>query len=159
DRIQRRLDQFGLGHIGGGDRYADGQAPTFADDFDLGAFADFSDAHLVPPFTAETNVASPAPSDQSSAPSRWRSQASSLQASRSTPLDCHSCRRRQHVVGLGKRSGNSSHWAPVRRIQMMPSRQGRGGTGGRPPFSDGTYSGNRSAITTHCSSDSSNPTG
>lgn len=70
DRVECRLNQFCLGDVRRRDRYADGQAATLGDRFDLGAFADFSDADVVPPFTAGTKVASPAPSDQSRAPSR-----------------------------------------------------------------------------------------
>ena len=102
DRVERRFNQLGLRDVGRRDRYADGQAATFGDRFDLGAFADFSDADVVPPFTAGTNVASPDPSDQSSAPSKWSSQASSRKTFTSVPSAAHCCSRRQQVAKLGK---------------------------------------------------------
>jgi hypothetical protein len=52
----------------------------------------------------------------------------------------------------GKRSGKSFHGEPVRRIQMIPSRHGRGATRGRPPVGRST---NRGLIKVHCSSVSS----
>ena len=157
DRVEHRFNQLGLRDVGRRDRYADGQTVPLGDRFDLGAFADFSDADVVPPFAAGTNVASPAPSDQSSAPAKWSSHASSRKTLTSVPSAAHCCSRRQHVAKLGKCFGNFFHCAPVRRIQMMPSRQGRGGTGGRPPFGFGGGSGIRYSIVSHCSSVSSVP--
>jgi hypothetical protein len=54
----------------------------------------------------------------------------------STPVSSHCLSRRQQVLGLPYRRGNSLHWAPVQRIQRMPSTQRRSSTRGRPPRRD-----------------------
>jgi hypothetical protein len=52
------------------------------------------------------------------------------------PVSSHCLSRRQQVLGLPYRRGNSLHWAPVQRIQRMPSKQRRSSTRGRPPRRD-----------------------
>jgi hypothetical protein len=54
----------------------------------------------------------------------------------STPVSSHCLSRRQQVLGLPYRRGHSLHWAPVQRIQRMPSTQRRSSTRGRPPRRD-----------------------
>jgi hypothetical protein len=82
----------------------------------------------------------------SSAPSRVR------QASNQTPCSCQRCNRRQQVADEGNSSGRNRHAAPVCRIQRMPSRHARFGTGGRPRLSARRLGrGNKGAIRSHCS--------
>jgi hypothetical protein len=87
------------------------------------------------------------PLKRSSLPSNRR------QAARNTPAAVHSPRRRQHVVGLGYRSGKSCQRAPLVSTHSTPSKQGRGGTRGRPPCGATGGCGNKSAIRSHCSSE------
>ena len=53
-----------------------------------------------------------------------------------TSCSSHSCRRRQQVDGLGYSSGKSCQRAPVRKIHRIPSKHGRLGLHGWPPFFD-----------------------
>jgi hypothetical protein len=61
-------------------------------------------------------------------------------------------RRRQHVAGDGKYVGKSFQRAPLFNTQRIPSRQGRGGIGGRPPAAVISLTGKRSSIRCHCPS-------
>jgi hypothetical protein len=60
--------------------------------------------------------------------------------------------RRQHVAGDGKCEGRSLHRAPVRSTHRIPSMHSRAVRRGRPPFWEGGSSGNKLAISNHCSS-------
>src|SRR5690606_127776 len=116
---------------------------------DLGPFAFLGAADLGAPFFAGANVPSAIPSSQwiCRSPSSWPS--SRLQASAKIPASTQALNRLQQVAGEGYRSGKSFHRAPVCRIHKMPSRHGRGGTRGRPPFELTGGSGKRSAIRSH----------
>jgi hypothetical protein len=50
-----------------------------------------------------------------------------------TPVSSHCLSRRQQVLALPYRRGHARHWAPVHRIQRMPSTQRRSSTRRRPP--------------------------
>ena len=116
---------------------------------DLRAFAFLGVADLGAPFFPGENVPSPIPSSQSIC-FKWSSFPSSRrQAVTQIPACVHSCRRRQHVAGLGYRSGKSFHRAPVWSTHNTPSKQARGGTLGRPPLEVIGGWGNRSAINFH----------
>jgi hypothetical protein len=67
-----------------------------------------------------------------------------------TPVSSHGLSRRQQVLGLPYRRGSSRHWAPVQRIQRIPSRQRRSSTRGRPPRADGLAWGRWTRIASHC---------
>jgi hypothetical protein len=84
---------------------------------------------------------------------RWAKKA--RQALSHTSCSSQSRRRRQQVLGDGKRSGRSGHRAPVRKIQRMPSKTGRFGMGFGPPRGEALSSGNKGAIFSHCASVSS----
>jgi hypothetical protein len=105
-----------------------------------------------PPDFAGENVPSPIASSQRMPLSESSFPSSRFQAAANAPVRVHLLNRRQHVEGDGYRSGNSCHWEPVRRIQRIPSRQGRGSTGGRPPLGEAGGLASRSAIRSHCSS-------
>jgi hypothetical protein len=68
----------------------------------------------------------------------------------STPVSSHCLRRRQQVLGLPYRRGSSLHWAPVQRIQRMPSKQRRSATRGRPPRGDTFGWGRWMRMASHC---------
>ena len=68
----------------------------------------------------------------------------------STPVSSHSLSRRQQVLGLPYRRGSSLHWAPVQRIQRMPSKQRRSFRRGRPPRGDTCGGGRWTRIACHC---------
>jgi hypothetical protein len=72
------------------------------------------------------------------------------QSLRSMPLSSHCLSRRQQVLGLPYRRGSSLHWAPVQRIQRIPSKQRRSSTRGRPPWADRVGSGRCTRIASHC---------
>jgi hypothetical protein len=67
-------------------------------------------------------------------PLRWARKA--RQRLNSTPVSSQVLSRRQQVLGQPNRRGSSLHWAPVHRVQRMPSRQRRSSTRGRPPRAD-----------------------
>ena len=47
----------------------------------------------------------------------------------------YGCRHRQHVLGLGYRSGKSFQLASERKTHKMPSKHSRSDLHGRPPLS------------------------
>jgi hypothetical protein len=67
-----------------------------------------------------------------------------------TPVSSQCFSRRQQVLGLPYRRGSSLHWAPVQRIQRMPSKQRRSSTRGRPPRSEALAWGRWTRIASHC---------
>jgi hypothetical protein len=153
--LQQRLDQIDFGVRSAGDINRQGETSTVNVEHDLGAFPLFGFANAVAPFFAGENVPSAKVSSQLTWLRALNRVSNRAQAARNTPDSVHSLIRRQHVLGDGKCVGKSFQRAPVRKTQRMPSRHGRGGTGGRPPSSDGGSWGNRSAIKNHCSSVSS----
>src|SRR5690242_10342595 len=71
-----------------------------------------------------------------------------------TPAACQSRRRRQPVMPLPHPSswGNISHGMPLFKTKMMPVKQARSGTRGRPPLGLGGSRGRSGATTAHRSS-------
>jgi hypothetical protein len=108
-----------------------------------------------PPFFAGAKLPSANASDQSNSPraSSWAKKP--RQALSHTSCASQSRRRRQQVLGDGKRSGRSCQRAPVRKIQRMPSKTGRFGMGFGPPRGEALSSGNKGAIFSHWASVSS----
>jgi hypothetical protein len=84
------------------------------------------------PFLAGMNV----PSINASLQSRCARSLSSVKNARQilshTPSSVQRLSRRQHVLGLGYRSGRSHHRAPVRNTHKIPSRHARLSAKGRP---------------------------
>jgi hypothetical protein len=121
----------------------------------LRALAAFGLPDTGPPFFAGAKLPSANASDQSSWPwaSSWAKKA--RQPLSHTPCSSQPLRRRQQVLGDGKRSGRSCHRAPVRKIQRIPSKTGRFGMGFGPPRGEALSSGNKGAIFAHCASVSS----
>ena len=112
------------------------QRNTFAVDHHhpLCAFALFGFPDAGAPFFAGAKLPSMKASSQSSAPFSSSMERNLRQTSSQTPCSSHSRKRRQHVEGLGYRSGKSCHRAPVRKIHKMPSKTSRLSAGGRPPL-------------------------
>jgi hypothetical protein len=103
----------------------------------LRALAALGNADFRPPFLAGMKLPSAKHSSQRSfcwSLSWARKARHSLS---STPVSSHCLSRRQQVEGLPYRRGSSLHWAPVQRIQRIPSKQRRSGRRGRPPRADG----------------------
>jgi hypothetical protein len=120
------------------------------EEHDLRPLAALRLADTKPPFLAGENVPSAIASSKRSdfiPSSRWSSR---RQAIWKIPLWVHSRSRRQQVAGDGKYVGKSFHRAPLLNTQRIPSKHGRGGTGGRPPTFFILLTGNRSAIRSHC---------
>jgi hypothetical protein len=71
-----------------------------------------------------------------------------------TPVACQSRNRRQQVIPEPQPIswGSSSHWMPVLRTKMMPVRQARSGTRGRPPLGLGGSAGSSGETSAHNSS-------
>lgn len=132
-----------------------GKSFCVGENHDLCALASLGLPDLFTPFFAGEKVPSAIASSWFTQPSRSSNRTNRAQAFFPTPLSVHSLCRRQQVAAEGNRSGMSDHRAPLRRIQMMPSTQGRAATGGRPPFGPTGRSGNKFEINDHCSSVSS----
>ena len=150
--LNERFDRVDLGATG---RKREGRQrrPVAIDhQHDLGAFALLRLAYVGAPFFAGANVPSPIASSQSICLSLSSFFSRRDHAFSQTPDRLHASNRRQHVEGLGYRSGKSCHRAPVFSTHRMPSKQGLGATRGRPPSFDFGGSGNRSLIRTHCES-------
>ncbi len=155
-RFQELLDERYFVRAGAG--RVDAQRETFrvGENHDLGSFAALRLANLFTPFFAEANVPSAKDSSWFTRPWRSSKRISRAHAFPQTPLSVHCRWRRQQVEAEGKRLGKSFQRAPLRSIQRMPSTQGRDGVTGRPPWGPTGGSGNKSAISCHCSSVSSN---
>jgi hypothetical protein len=74
-----------------------------------------------------------------------------------TPASCQSRRRRQQVMPLPHPSswGSISHGMPLLRTKMMPVRQARFGTRGRPPFGFGGSGGTSGSMRSQRASETS----
>jgi hypothetical protein len=150
--LQERFDQLDFRRAGAGDVDAQRGAVAVDQEHDLRPFAALGLADAKAPFLAGENVPSAIASSQriDFSPSSRRS--SRDHACWKMPASVHSLRRRQHVAGDGKCVGKSFQRAPLFNTQRIPSRQGRGGIGGRPPASVISRTGKRSSIRFHCSS-------
>ena len=150
--VHQRLDGVDFSDLGRGRECGDGNSLSVRHQHQLGALALLGLANFEDPFFAGEKVPSPIACDQSSRPRPSRSWRSRRHASTMSPASVQSRCRRQHVAGLGKRSGRCFHWEPDRRIQRMPSRHSRGSIRGLPPFGEGSGFSNRSRIRAHWAS-------
>jgi hypothetical protein len=105
---------------------------------------------LAPPFFAGTKLPSAKHSSQRSFCRSLSWARKARQSLRSTPVSSQALSRRQPVLGLPDRRGSSRHWAPVQRIQRMPSKQRRSATRGRPPRGDPFDSGKWTRMASQC---------
>jgi len=120
---------------------------------ELRTFAPLGFSHSEPPFLATTNIPSMKHSLRSSSPRARRSSASASSTLRKTPSRTHCWNRRWQVWYGGKRSGKSSHRAPLLKTQRMPLITSRLSFQGLPrPSSRRGGSGMSGAIIAHCSS-------
>ncbi len=118
----------------------------------LCSFSLFGFADAGAPFFAGAKLPSMKASSQSSNPFSSIMERNFRQISSQTPMSSQSLRRRQHVDGLGYRSGRSCHRAPVRSIHKMPYSTSRLSAGGRPPLGLGLRFGRSGSSFFHCSS-------
>jgi hypothetical protein len=114
------------------------------------ALACFSDAR--PPFFAGAKVPSMNASLQSSCCASSSCARNARHRRSHVPSASHWPNRRQHVEYDGYSFGISSHGAPVRRIQRIPSKHARLSHGGRPPLLRRRGFGRCGSIAAHCSS-------
>lgn len=154
-RVEQSLDEGHLCAVGCFD--IDGKRETIAvgEGHNLGALAAFGLPNEITPFFAEANVPSANPSVQSILPFRSSASSSRRNASSQTSSHDQSANRRQQVAYDGKREGRSFHRAPLRSTHKIPSKQALELMRGRPPLGPTGSSGNKSAISAHCSSVSS----
>jgi hypothetical protein len=115
----------------------------------LSAFG-LSDARA--PFLAAINVPSPKVSSQIRRPCSSSCATNARQISSHTSCSSQNCRRRQHVLGEGNRSGKSFQRAPERNTHKMPSRHSRSEVHGRPPLACWDKAGRCGEIFSHISS-------
>jgi hypothetical protein len=116
----------------------------------LRALAPLGGADFGPPFFAGTKLPSTKHSSQRSFCRSLSWARKARQSLRSTPRSSQCLSLRQQVLGLPYRRGNSLHWAPVHKIQRMPSKQRRSSTRGRPPRGDTFGSGRWTRMASHC---------
>ena len=147
--VDQCFDRTDFGMIGRCGECGQRQSVSVYQQHQLGALASFRLTNVQPPFFAGENVPSPIASDQSIRRrlSIWPS--SRCQTFSHTPDSVHSRCRRQHVTGLGYRSGKSFHRQPFFNTKMTPSKHARDVTRGRPPLRETGRSGNRSSINDH----------
>ena len=154
--IQQRFDQCHFTRRGTMDVGIQRSSVAVNEQHDFGSLAPFGGADVFAPFFAAANVPSAIPSDQSSSRRRSSSSNNRAQAIRKTPDSVHCLNRRQHVVKEGKDFGKSFHRAPLMSTHKIPSKQARGGAGGRPPHRVVGSQGKRSSLRSHCSRHLSN---
>jgi len=111
-------------------------------------------AGVRPPKTARTEALSITPRERlifRRRPKRFRSR---WWISGHRPASVQSLSRRQQVTPLPQpnSAGSIFHGIPDRKTMMIPVRQSRSGTGGRPPWGLGFGGGNRGWISFHTSS-------
>ena len=150
--LQQRFNELYFRRAGAGNVDAQGGAAAVDQEHDLRALTALGLADAKPPFLAGANVPSAIVSSQRSdfiPSSRCKSRD---HACWKMPASVHSLSRRQQVAGDGKCVGKSFQRAPLINTQRIPSRQGRGGMGGRPPACVIFRTGKRSSIRCHCSS-------
>lgn len=150
--IQERFDQRHFMGTSAGDFCAQRKTAAIDEDHDLAALAALRLTYAQPPFFAEENVPSAIASCQSIRPQRLSLRKSRAQATFQTPASVQALNRRQQVGGDGKCAGRSLHRAPLRSTHRIPSTHSRAARRGRPPVLEGGSSGNKSAISNHCSS-------
>jgi len=114
------------------------------------AFLGLSDAFA--PFLAGAKLPSAKHSLQSSWPRLSNSPRNALQISSHTSCSSQSRNRRQQVEPLAYFFGTSSHGAPVRNTQSIPSNTLRLSIHGLPPCFDFLSFGSNSSILAHCAS-------
>jgi hypothetical protein len=152
---QHRFNQADFGRTGTIDRSSQGSSVAVNHGHHLCPFAALGFSYAIAPFFALVNIPSARAVFQSSSPSPSNSRKQRCQAFWKTPDLDHICNLRQQVGYDGNDFGKSFHRAPDRSTHKIPSRQGLGGTHGRPPARVGAVHGNKSSITDHCSSVSS----
>jgi hypothetical protein len=117
----------------------------------LRALAPFGWSDAFAPFFAGAKLPSTNASDQSSWPLASSSARNARHASSHTSCSSHNFSRRQQVEGLGYCFGKSTHGAPVRSTQSIPSKTLRLSAQGLPPRLDFFGFGSNASIFSHCS--------
>ena len=115
----------------------------------------FGLADFEPPFLALKKVPSRKHSSQRTIARSLSCVKKARQSFSNVPSFVHCPSRRWTVLFLPYFGGNSLHWAPVHRIQRMPSKHLRSSTQGRPPFRFGLRTGSCVRTSSHCLSVSS----
>jgi hypothetical protein len=158
--IDELLQKRGLIHIGSRDHLGERNAVLLRDHMArraLLASVRRVRSGLGPPLFAGTLAASMAALDQSIlSASRSRVSNSTCSASH-TPASLQSRKRRQQVMPLPQpiSCGSISQGMPLFRTKMIPVKQARSGTRGRPPFGFGGSGGSSGSMISHNSSGTS----
>ncbi len=118
----------------------------------LRTFASLRLADFGPPFLAGAKLPSAKHSSQRNFSRSFKSARKARHIASSVPSSSQVRRRRQQVVGLAYRRGNSLQGAPVQRIHRMPSKHFRSSARGRPPRGLGGWAGRCSLRHAHCTS-------
>ena len=118
----------------------------------LRTFAALGFADTEPPFFAGAKLPSAKVSCQFKYCRSSSSANSARQTSNQIPRSSHSFSRRQHVDGLGYRSGRSRQRAPLLSTQRIPSNDNRLSLHGLPPCLPGAVVGSKGSSFFHCSS-------
>ena len=107
-------------------------------------------ADFEPPFLALKKVPSRKHSSQRTCPRSLSWARKVRQSFSSVPSLVQRPSRRWTVLFFPYRGGNSLHWAPVQRIQRMPSKHSRSSAQGRPPLRLGLRTGRCLRVSSHC---------
>lgn len=150
DLLQRRFDQRDFVRRRRGKLYSQRHTLAIRHHHKLCTLSAFGLSDAFTPFFAEENVPSAKHSYHFNCPAASSVPSNARHASNRTPASSHACNRRQQVLAEGKCLGKSFQRAPLRKIQSIPSKHGRLGTGFWPPFSDAFGSGNNGSTTVHC---------
>lgn len=149
--IQRSLDQRYFMRRGAVDVGCDRKTMAVCDNHDLGTLSALGLADLVAPFFALANVPSMKASSTLSLPRAAMSSARAFMIWSITPCRVQFWNQRCTVWKGGYLAGRSVQGAPVRRIQRMAQRTGRGDDGGRPfPSARRGFIGIKGSIRAHC---------
>src|SRR5512135_174187 len=154
DRVEHLQSQFGIRPVGRSGPDHQGEAVRVGHDVAFAAlFAAVRGVRpgVRPPFSARTVALSITARSRLIRPRRPRTRSRRRCSSGQTP-DCDQAwKRRQQVLPLPypRRVGSICQGIPLLSTKMIPSRQARSGTGGRPPLGDGLGSGSRGAIAFH----------
>ena len=150
DRAERWLEE---GNLRRGCRvqvYSQRSTRAIDQNHPLCALAPFGRADFGSPFFAGMKRPSTKHSSQHSCCWSFSWAKKARQSLSRRPVSSQALSRRQQVLGLPYRRGSSLHWAPVQRIQRMPSKQLRSSTRGRPPRGETLGWGRWMRMASHC---------
>lgn len=155
--LYQRLQLSDVMRVGTGQNHGQGNALAIRDDVVLTAFFRTIrgiGARLCPPKTARTEALSTTARLQSIASCWPKRSKNTCQIFSQRPVDCHACKRRQHVIPEPHPNslGSISQGIPERNTKIMPVSTARSAIRGRPPLGRAGSVGNNGAMVCHNSS-------